>query len=64
MGIICNKWPLDGSQKPFMELYYACLAYPGRAYEQSVLVRGLTYPPSSLPPPLSSPLDLPLSTWF
>ena len=45
MSIICNKWRLDGSQKNFHEnvaevpgQLQACLAYTGRAYEQSVLV--------------------------
>ena len=48
LGIIYNKWPLDGSQKTFhgtvawrAGTLQACLAYPGRAYEQSVLVCGL-----------------------
>ena len=42
MGIICNKWPLDGTQKPFHGnvagvpgQLKACLAYTGRAYEKS-----------------------------
>ena len=42
MGIISNKWPLDGSQKTFHEIvawragtHWVCLAYLGRAYAQS-----------------------------
>ena len=42
MGIKCNKWPLDGSQKTFHETVAwragtlkACFAYTGRAYAQS-----------------------------
>ena len=45
MGIMCNKWPLDGSRKTFhgtvawrAGTLEACLAYPSRDYEQSVLL--------------------------
>ena len=47
MGIICNKWPLDGSPKPLVTSCKSTMAYrdtnrplgyTARAYEQSVLV--------------------------
>ena len=46
MGIICDTWLLDGSQKPFVQV--ACL---GIAYEQSVyiLVCGSYYTKSKIP---------------
>ena len=46
MGIICDTWLLDGSQKPFVQV--ACL---GIAYKQSVYIQvcGSYYAKSKIP---------------